>query len=128
MVDFGTDLSCVKDCTEDMAEVTGRTGLAQAVARRYITPRGRLIDDPNYGFDLTEYVNDDLSPADIARIQAGAEAEAVKDERVEDAQVSLVVTTAGTMIVTVVLTDAKGPFTLVMSVTSTTVQLLTVDK
>lgn len=128
MADLGSDLSCVRDCTPDMAEVSGRACLAQAIARRYITPRGALIDDPNYGFDLTAYVNDDLSSADIARIQSQAEQEALKDERVEDASVSIAVTVAGVMVVTVVLTDSNGPFTLVLSVTATTVQLLTVDK
>lgn len=128
MTDFGSDLSCVNDCTPDFAEVTGRILIAQRVARRYITPRGRLIDDPNFGFDMTQFVNDDLSPADIARIRAGAEAEALKDEEVLAASVSIAVSVVGLMIVTVILQDAKGPFTLVLNVSEVTVQILSVSK
>lgn len=128
MTDFGSDLSCVSDCTPDMAVVTGRKLLAQAIARRYMTPRGGLIDDPNYGFDLTQYVNDDLSAKDIARIQAGAIAEAEKDERILSADVKITTNTAGIMVVTVVLTDAEGPFTLVLSVGEVTVDILAVSK
>lgn len=124
MADLGVDISCVDDLSPSMAEVTGRTLLAQAIARRYMTPRGRLIDDLNYGFDLTQFVNDDLSLADIARIQAGAQAEAEKDERVESASVTINVSAVGLMVVTVVMVDSNGPFTLVLSVNSVSVQLL----
>lgn len=127
MSDLGTDLSCVTDCTPDFAEVTGRTCLAQAVARRYITPRGRLIDDANYGYDLTQFVNDDMSPSDIARVQANAKAEAEKDERVFSASVSVALSRGGIMMVTVVLVDAQGPFTLVLAVSAVTVQILAVQ-
>jgi hypothetical protein len=128
MSNSGSDLSCVDDCTPDFAEVSGRTCHAQAIARRYKCPRGRLIDDANYGYDLTQYVNDDLSVSDIARIQAGAEAEAKKDERTLECKVKIGVSVAGLMVVTVVLTDADGPFTLVISVSAVTVQLLSVTK
>lgn len=127
MSELGSDLSCITDLTPSMAEVTGRRALAEAVARRWSTPRGRLIDDPNYGFDLTQFVNDDVDPPKLARIKAGAEAEAGKDERVEDAEVSLVFTAGGLLIVTGTLTDAAGPFTLTCAVSAVTVQLLQVD-
>ncbi len=128
MANLGSDLSCVIDCTPDMAEVSGRTCLAQAVARRYVTPRGGLIDDANYGFDLRQYINDDMSLADIARVQAGAEAEALKDERVEACKVTIAVSAEGLMVVSVVLTDSVGPFTLVLSISEVTVQILSVSK
>lgn len=128
MADLGSDLSCVDDCTPEMSEVSGRQCLVQAIARRYITARGRLIDDANYGYDLTQYVNDDLKPADIGRIQAGAEAEAKKDERVLEATAKITLTVAGIMIVTIALTDAVGTFFLVLSVSEVTIQLLSVTK
>jgi len=128
MADLGTDLSCVSDCTPDFAEATGRLCLAQAVARRLLTPRGGLVDDPNYGFDLTGYVNDDVSTADLARIQANTEAECLKDERVEAADVTLSVSTAGLMIGKIILTDSVGPFTLVLSIDEVTVSILKVGE
>lgn len=126
MADLGSDLSCVFDCTPDMAEVSGRKCLAQAIARRYITPRGRLIYDPNYGFDLTQFVNDDLAPVDIARLQSNAESEADKDERVLASKVTATLGSEGVLIVVVSLTDSSGPFTFVLSVNQVTVEILSV--
>ena len=126
MTDFGTDFSCVADCADDFGLATGRTVVAQAIARRFMTPRGRLIGDANYGFDLTGYVNDDLSSADLSRIASGCEAEAVKDERVISASVTVTLSVAGLLLVTCVLDTAAGPFTLVLSVTAVTVEVLKV--
>lgn len=123
MADLGTDLSCVTDLTLDMAQVTGRVALAQAIARRWQTPRGGLIDDPNYGYPLSDLLNDDVSSGDLAKAQAGAAAEALKDERVLACKVSLVLN-AGVLVVTASITDAAGPFTLVASVTEITTTIL----
>ncbi len=124
--DLGRDLSCVEDCTPDFVEVTGRLCLAQAVARRLSTDRGRLIDDENYGYNLARYLNDDFGPGDIPAIQAGARAECLKDERVRDAAVSIVVSAAGVMTATVLLTDGDGPFLLVLAITAVTTEILKV--
>lgn len=126
MADLGTTLSCIFDCTAEYAVVSGRTCLAQALARRLITPRGGLIDDPNYGFDLTQFLNADMSPTDIAQCESGTEGECVKDERVLSADASVSVTPTGSLIVTITVTDADGPFSLVLAVSDVTVQLLTV--
>jgi phage baseplate assembly protein W len=128
MADLGHDLSCINDLSPDMAETSGRLVLAQGIARRLSTPRARLLDDPNYGFDLTQYVNDDLTKADIGRIQAGAQAECLKDERVLAAVVTIIVTAEGALVATVVLQDGEGPFTLVLAVSAVTVSLLTVPR
>jgi hypothetical protein len=125
MADLGTCMTCVTDIRPSMA--TGRRCHGEAIARRYQTPRGGLIDDPNYGFDLTGELNDDVTQADIARISSGAEAEALKDERTLAAAVSITFV-GGALLVSVVLTDSAGPFLLVLSVTSVTLELLTVGK
>lgn len=126
MADLGTDISCTLDSPPEMGEVTGRTCLAQAIVRRLITPRGRLIDDPDYGYDLSQYLNDDLARSDLARIQFESESECTKDERVLSASVVLTVA-SGTMTAIVTLQDADGPFTLVLAINDVTVQLLTVS-
>lgn len=123
MADLGTDVSCVFDATPNMAMVSGRRCLAEAVARRLITPRGRLIGSPNYGFDLTQYLNDDLTPGDLIRIAAGATSEVKNDERVLAATVSIALA-FGVMTVKVLLEDASGPFTLVLSISDVTVEIL----
>ena len=123
MADLGTDFSCVYDATPDMALASGRTNLAQAIARRYITPRGRLIGAPNYGEDLTQYLNDDLSPGAIARIETIAAAEALKDERVLSCVVRITLEN-NVMTVNCYLEDAEGPFILVLSISAVNVEIL----
>lgn len=127
MADFGKDLSCVSDFTATMSTVSGRRLVAESIARRLQTPRGRLIKHPNYGFDLSGELGDDLSPSDIARIKAGAEAECVKEERVLSATVALTFL-AGTLAVVIALTDAAGPFSLVLAVSAVSVTLVSVDQ
>ena len=126
-IDDGSDLACVADLDPAMSEVSSAKNVAQSLARRLTTPRGRLIDDPNYGFDLTQYLNDDVSPADLARIKAQAEAECLKDERVASATFTMTMPANGVAIVTIVTTGSAGPFTLVLSVTSVTATILSVQ-
>jgi hypothetical protein len=123
--DFGRDLSCVTDLTPDCREVTGFRVLGEAIARRLLTPRGRLIYDPNYGYDLSQFLNADLGPGDTAKITANIQAECLKDERVLQAQASVVLQ-GSVLSVTATIATAAGPFTLVLSVSAVDVQLLTV--
>lgn len=123
MADLGTDISIVYDATPDMAMSTGRRNLAEAIARRYITPRGRLIGAPNYGEDLTQYLNDDLTAGETARIESVAASQAREEERVLAATVKITLAD-DVMIVKVYLEDAEGPFTLTLSVTNVTVEIL----
>lgn len=105
--------------------VTGRTALAQAILRRLITSRGGLIGYPNYGFDLTRYLNDDISPLGLAQIRSGVEAECIKDERCIAASAIVTLSAVGLLIVNLKLTDAQGPFQLVLAVSDVSVSILT---
>lgn len=124
--DYGTDISCTNDFAPDGRVASGRRLLAEAICRRLITPRGRLIDDPNYGFDLTGYVNDDMSAGDIAALRAGIEAECIKDERVSAATCAASLATSGIMNISLTLTDGAGPFALVLAVSAITISILSV--
>jgi phage baseplate assembly protein W len=124
--DFGTTLSCVNDFASDARMVSGFAVVGEAIARRWSTPRGRLIAYPNYGFDLSEYVNADMSPRDIAGLRAGAAAEAEKDERVERCSVSAVLGTDGVLTLTALVQTTKGPFTLVVRASAVTVDLVSI--
>ncbi len=125
MTDFGSDLSCVNDLSADGRVVSGFQLVGEAVARRWLTPRGRLIGDPNYGFDLTEYINADMSDRDIAALRAGAAAEAEKDERV-DACVVTAELADGVLTVVGKCETTLGPFTLTVAVDTVNVTLLSV--
>lgn len=125
MTDYGLDLSCVDDLTPGMVEVTGRIVLAQAIARRLMTPRGYLCDDPTYGYDVTQRVNDDMSARDLAMLYANVRNECLKDERVMDAAVTGTLS-SGVLLLTITLTDGDGPFALVLGVTNVDVTILRV--
>ena len=121
------DLWCTDDCMSDFRTVSGRTALAQALYRRWTTDRGTLIDDPNYGTNLTDAINDDVGPSGIGEIVAAAGAEARKDERVRDI-VGEGVLVEGVLTLTFTVTDADGPFALTVSVSDVTVEILTVQQ
>lgn len=142
---LGTDFGGICGLAPNFGEVAGRTCLAQALARRLITPRGSLIYDPDYGLDLTDEVGDDVTEADVMQLGPQIVTEFRKDERVQDASVTLqfvgvnqvqqalagTVTNPnpypeGVIVVAATITDNVGPFAFTLSVTSVTVALLTV--
>lgn len=123
--DHGLDLGGVEDCDENMTEVNGRLCLAEALARRVTTRRGSLIDDPDYGTDVTAYLNDDLDIADIARIGSEVDAEFRKDERVIDSKTTVSLL-AGVLTISSTVTDGAGPFALALAVTDVSTTILKV--
>lgn len=82
---YGRDLSCVSDCSDDFAEIDGSTPLIimQALARRFQTPRGKLLSDSDYGLDLRGKVNRGTTVSDLRALQTQAIGECMKDDRVE---------------------------------------------
>lgn len=109
-----------------MATVSGRLCLAQALARRIITPRGALIDDPNYGTDITDFLDDDVPAPVLTQLAGNIDAEFLKDERVVASQ-STVIFAAGKLVTTSSVQDGDGPFALVLSVGDVTVDILKVQ-
>lgn len=126
MTDYGSAVSWVSDMAPEGLVVTGHRVVAEALARRLMTPRGRLIGYPNYGHDLTQFVNADMSERDLIAMQAGIKAECEKDERVESVSVTSVLRSDGLMTIAIDVIGTKGPFSLVLAVSSVTVQLLEV--
>ncbi len=124
-VDFGTCWSCVSGLTFPARMVTGFRVVAEAIARRWNTEHGTLIDDPDYGYDLGAFVNADLTPTQLANIARGAAAEAEKDERVQSCKCVVTFNSNdGSLLVAGAVTTANGPFDLVISVSNLTVTLL----
>ena len=109
---LGSDFAGVTDLDFSLSDVSGRRALAEAVARRWLTPRGSLIYDPDYGQGLLEYTH--VSTDGVDGLRAALESEALKDERVEDVAVDVtlvneVLTIRGRLV------DAEGPFDLTVS-------------
>lgn len=125
MSNLGTCWSCTTGLTMPATMATGFRCVAEAIVRRWSTPRGGLIDDPNYGYDLTDLINDDLDKADLARAAHTAGAEAEKDERVLSCETTITMI-GDTLNVTGKVATAAGPFQLVVSVNQVTVSLLQV--
>jgi hypothetical protein len=112
---FGHDLSCLTDLTPSMVETDGYTLLAQSLVRRLQTPRGTLIGDPTYGYHIIGEIDDDVTPADVARIGTQIDQEFVKDERVI-ASFTSVTFSAGALVTQSTVTTAAGPFSLTLGI------------
>ena len=85
---WGVDLSCVFDIDANASEVDPRSILAisQAVFRRFITARGTLDDDQEYGYDIRWLVNRGITAAYVPQLASDIAAEARKDQRVAQAE------------------------------------------
>ncbi len=128
MTEYGSELSCLGDIASDGRMVTGFRVVAEAIYRRLTTPRGRLIGDPDYGFDLTQYVNADVSPRDLAGLRAAVVAECAKDERVDSISVESELSTAGVLTLTILIgLVTLDEFTLVITASEVTVELVSVE-
>lgn len=123
MADLGIDIHCVDDIDPNFALVSGQKVLAQALARRLITPRGTLLEDPEYGFDLRAFLNDTHS---AFRVESGIESELLKDERVDDVSATTTYDElSGRLTVEARVTSSEGPFDFILGVTDVTVELVT---
>jgi len=122
MADLGTDFAGVTDIDPSLTVVSGRLGLAHAVARRLTTPAGGLIDDPSYGFDTRLFVN---ATTKRSFLEGRIAEECLKEERVSDVDVTVTFDTASsTLVLNIALTTADDTFSLTLNVTSLTAELL----
>lgn len=126
---YGTDLSCVTDLTEDLLELDPNSplGIAQSLIRRLTCPRGALPDDKNYGYDLVALLNRGASDADLREYAAQIRGECKKDDRVDDAQPTLNMNIATRTLSVQLQIKPEDPalrdFTLIFAVTSAGVVL-----
>lgn len=124
---YGTDLSCVTDITPDLAEVDmmSTRAIGEAIIRRLMTPRGTLLDDGAYGTDLRARCNAAMSQQELTRLEIQVRGEAMKDDRVVEAAVTVALQAARTLRVSLAITPALNtqPFTLTFFVTADGVQL-----
>lgn len=125
LVNYGTDFDCTNDWNPARVLITGRRLLVQALYRRYITRRGRLIYDLNYGTCLQDMIDDAMGPGDMVRKSQQVAAEALKDDRVTACTcVGTFTPSTGVLQFATVVTDGVGPFPLTLAVTSLTLAIL----
>ena len=118
-VNFGTCWGTPggQDLSSPSYMASGFQVVGEAIARRWSTSSGELIDDTDYGYNVTDLVGEAMSVSQIAQLNEALAHEAEKDERV--LACSVVVTFAsGALTVTGQVTTAQGPFKLVLGVSS----------
>lgn len=123
---FGTDISTFPDLDPHLRLISGQRVVAEAVARRWLTPRGSVPYDETYGEDVRAYLNARVDGPRLRALEAALQAQAVADERVASAQVSL--TWSGTpgrlqLRVAARLVTALGPFALTLTIDSLVINL-----
>lgn len=128
---YGRDLSCVTDLEPTLEEIDQASprAIVQAVIRRFITPRGTLLDDPDYGLDVRGYCNRGVTQRDLRALSGALRGEAQKDDRVARADVSVTATNA-TLSIQVFITPADPAlqdFSFTFSVTSAEVLRVTIN-
>lgn len=118
-IEFGSDLSCGDDIDSLATELAGDSPrlVIQAIYRRLITPRGGLLDDPDYGLDLHEFLELAMVPAQLATIPGRVQVEVLKDDRVQACTVEVTHATAERLGVRISLTLADGPHAFAVAVT-----------
>lgn len=124
---LGYDLSCGDDLTELMDEVDELTALAQAARRRLSTPRGGVIDAPDYGIDLREYLHRGMTAVDIDGIPEVVKQELKKDERFDTVTVEVLEFAGDTFQILIRCQTKLGPFALTLDVTAAAVALTRVE-
>jgi hypothetical protein len=115
VTDYGLDLGDALDLDPMFAPVSGPRAVLLAVARRFLTPRGALDYDPDFGLDVRDWLSAALDPREADALGRQLAAEAEKDERVRSAAVA--VTREGDALrIACALTLGEGIFRLVLSV------------
>lgn len=128
-VDFGRDTS-VTTGRRSGRLVSGPRLVGEAIFRRLSTPRGRLRggkDEANYGIDLTTKIGSLSSKAQEAALPGQIRLECLKDPRLLDVDVTVLVTRAGpvtTIDVAIIGRTALGPFDLRLRVDEVTVAMV----
>jgi phage baseplate assembly protein W len=108
--------------------VTGFENLGLQLIRRLSTPRGALFYDPNYGDDIRLFLNKPITPSTIKQIEYVVKTQCEQDPRVDNADVSVTYNQSLlALVVTISITTFLGPFTLVISVSSLTIDMLTIS-
>lgn len=125
MPDYGTDVSAIPSLSFELK--TGIDNLAEAIARRFSTPRGGLFYDLDYGYDLRDLVNKRFTGDSVYEIASEIAAEAEKDPRILSADAELEKTGDRSYKIALQLETAEGPFELILAIDAVTVEVLHVN-
>ncbi len=125
--DYGTDLNLISrpdgllDFSDTGDVISGEDLLIQAVIIRLTTDRGSVLDAPDDGINLTDWLSRGMTLADAGSLSGVIENEILKDERFVAVRASVDISnliTAQEFMVTLELDAGDGPFPLVLSVSA----------
>lgn len=124
---FGLDISTFPDLDAGMSLQGGGRVLSEAIARRLSTRRGTMSPfDADYGTDIRDYLNQEMTSEALHRVKTDVEAEAEKDERVEEAYCTVEFDEQSQALsIQLELATAEGPFSLRLAVTELSLSVLT---
>ncbi len=127
--DFGTDWKCSPSLDPHGETVSGVALVAQDLANRLRTPRGRLRRHPNYGTDIRALVGSKLDRVTLNAIRSQAANECRKDPRVTRVDVTVTAESSGrpgeqAVKIAIDGETAAGPFALVAKVSALSVEIL----
>ena len=125
---FGQDTSATDQVRYGIL-VSGAKLVAESFFRFLRTPKGSLLDDPEWGDAIADRLGSDFSQADADALPGQLEAELGRDDRVDDVQVSVVFSTIGAatrkLTITIDATFSDGSsFSMVLAYQDLTLSLL----
>lgn len=130
MPDYGTDLSCGLDIDATLRTVSGSELMEQVCIRRLYCRQGGLLSSPNaLTLDARDFLSKGISgQRDLTTIEAQCAACLLDDERIFSASVRATFDPyARILTLAIEGTGALGPFSLVLAVSSLTVEQLAVS-
>lgn len=127
---FGRDIAVVATATGPDLDLgrtsTGTQTLANSLYCRLTTPFGSVIGAPNECLDVRQLLGLGATSAGLQNIQDSIKAQCERDQRVLAAQVICLYNLgSNTMTATINISTAQGPFSLTLSVSDLTVEIIT---
>lgn len=114
---LGVDIAGVDDITPRFECASGVRNVAMAIARRLCTDRGGLWYAGEYGENLANWLNHEVTKGALHDVKSRVERQALKDERVETATASVTWDAqTGTMHVRLTGKTRMGAYQLVVAV------------
>lgn len=126
---YGQDTYDLTDLPQIDTQVIGKQLIGLRIARRLQTPYGALAlinDDPDFGYDILQLVDGRFNVNDTILAQSQMQAEILKDEEVQDANVSISRKPASQNAynIDITLTSSAGPFKLTLEISQVTFKIL----
>lgn len=85
---YDESISTLTDDNQDLKTVSGVDNLRQSIALRLLTRRGTLLNHPEYGTNLMDYIGDNITTETLQLIKVEVKRTISTDERVSSVDIS----------------------------------------